>query len=1021
MKKISTFLLSTALAVIVSVGSAFAQPGTYYPNYFINQTFDGMEAFPNGWTWVSSNAALIGHAAATYAVGNGVISVTAGGSGTRGGELRFPSTASSPFADSAVWVLELDWTVRSANWNAKQANGIIFMGPNSQNVNDNDTWYGDAIFGLYCYKNDSGYVHFWNKDPQGPKNEDGTYMGPVIYNQNANNSYFLRSGANNSDWAGTDSLNLSTRTKVRMLAGTTYRIYAEFNFETQKIQEFRIVEVGNEANGDTILNTPFLAPWMVGNATTVEPASRVVTALDRMVSYHTRSGGSGALDHTYDNWKLYTWKESVGIADVEVQYVDQDGNQFKTSRVMPKQQVLSTVWLELSDKDNYVSEDGSLLYYYDEAATHAANLANPKGGEDGESIQVDFSTATTNVLKVVFKKVTKTEGTYVWKGAENGTWNYLENNFSVAEGPAMSYQEGNPVAFSDANVANKTVTVVGDINLADASMTISAEGYEFDGTGRIFGTDTLYIDAPVTLGADNRMAGGAVVTADSVYIKHVNAATSFALKAPETKLVLEAGATFNKPITGSGFNSVLDLELASANEYSTAITNVGTINITQKVEGNLNQATWRMAWNNAMPDSAQVNVYNGVENSTIPNGFGVTNTALQRARVYLGPNTRLVRQYNENANNADILYIGELTGDATSRLESGFVDGRFFTYDIGGLNTDAEFDGTIGAFTRSYAAATDTTEASTVYAANGVAVTKSGTGTWTTNGNFLFPEGTRGSQVNVAGGTFIINGDILFPNTDEGSEINVTGGGVMKLHGSVLFVSETAAHKIDVTDGVLELFNPIVAPEINQLTLTVDTAGILKTNNVPIGAYNVVVSGVVQGGGEYTNSFALVDENAVLKLRVNSFDEGAYESVKTQGDLVVTAGTIDIWVGKRPSESLEIQLFEAGNFDIIDNVLDGKVKILVNGEDITANSAYSEVPEDIPGLFYFDPEMGTLGYLFSFEVGLDKNTISKEIKHVEYFNVLGQKVYHNNDGYTLQKITYTDGSVKTVKVFNKTR
>ncbi|NLE33293.1 MAG: hypothetical protein GX619_09780 [Bacteroidales bacterium] len=120
-----------------------------------------------------------------------------------------------------------------------------------------------------------------------------------------------------------------------------------------------------------------------------------------------------------------------------------------------------------------------------------------------------------------------------------------------------------------------------------------------------------------------------------------------------------------------------------------------------------------------------------------------------------------------------------------------------------------------------------------------------------------------------------------------------------------------------------------------------------------------------------------------------------------------------------PKENKEITILASqGNYNILDNI--SKIKVLVNGEDITANTVDTEMPEDSYGIYYFDPEQGILGYLKG-PVGLDKNVINKEIKSIEYYNVLGQRVYHNNEGYSIQKITYTDGSIKTVKVFNKTK
>lgn len=1025
MKKTFTFLLSIAIAVIVSVGSAFAQPGTFYPKYFINHTFDGIEAFPSGYSGVSSTSCFFGHAAAAYTFGapsQGFLKVTGGGSGTRGGEFRFPSTTTSTEKDTAVWVLEFDWTVNAADWRASQANGIFLMGPSSANVNVNDTWYGDVIFGLYSYKS-TGYFHFLNLDPIGLPKRDGTgaiipgeFNGPVFYNQNGNNGRFTRAGASSTtDFTLADSLNMSTRTKVLLKPTVAYHVFAEMNFKTQKIQKFMMYEIANPANGDTIVNKDFLAPWMVGTATTVELQNRVVSQLDRMASFHTRSGGTANLNHSYDNWKLYTWKESVGITDVAVKYVDKQGNAVKDPRVLSGQQVNSSIWLATSDKTDFTSTDGLTSYFYDAAATHAANLANPKGGADGESLVVDFSTATTNYLTVVFKKVTVTVGTYIWNGDNGNNWSYVDDNFKVLGGAPMSYQSGNPVEFSVTTPVKDSVAVVGEISLGSSNLTISAPSYKMAGTGRLVGTGQMIINAPVTLGVDNRLGMGALINTDSVYIKHTSPALSLTLSAPTTKLVMQAGGTFNKPIAGTS-KGTLNLSLVSNNEYASAISNFSTINIHQNVQSKLNSATWSTGWAGTLPDSSNVNIINDVVGNPLHNGFGPVGTVLQKVKLHLGPQTRLVRQYNENANNTDVVYVGELSGDKGSRIETGFVDGRFFTYNVGGLNTDAVFNGEIGAYTKTYVAATDTTPIVATYVVNGVAVTKSGTGSWTVNGDFKFCASNRGSQVNVSGGKFLINGNILFPNyTKEGSQINVTGGGLMDINGKVIFVTDSTSHVIKVTNGTLQLRDSIITPSVNQVTLTVDTLGVLKTGNSFVGAYNTVANGIVEGGGEFIY-FSMTDSlHSVLKLKINSFVDGNFEVLKTRGDIVIRKGVIDITVGSVPSQNMVITILKSdGNYDI--NL--ASTRVLVNGVDITANKADSEIPANSVGLYYFDPELGVLGFLKG-TVGLGNNVVSKEVKSIEYFNALGQKVSKNSVGYSVEKVTYTDGSFKTLKVFNQ--
>lgn len=1002
------------------LGAGNAKAVSYYPNYFINQSFDGAEAWPAGWSGVSSTSCFFGHAAATYVVGSGYTKVSSSGSGLRGGEMRFPSTATSGMTDS-IWVMEFDWTVNSADWSAKQANGFFVMGPNSANVNVNDTWYGDVAFGLYCYQN-GGFIHLLNQDPIGlPKRDAGgeiipnEFQGPVFYNQNGNNGKFTRQAtASTTDWVTVDSLNMSTRTKVIMNQASVYHIFAEMNMNSQKIQKMTIIDVANPLNGDTILNLDFLAPWMVGTATTVPLENRVVSAIDRLASFHTRSGGSGALNHSYDNIQLYQWQVSLGLADVTVKYVDRNGNVIKDANTLAGQQVASNVSLAADDKLNFTSGDGQTLYFYDAEATHLANAAK---GADGETLTVDYADAPNvdNSLTVVFKSVAATPGTYVWAGETNTVWSYLDDNFSVSNGAAQSYQPGNAVEFSKTDLLNSTVEVAGEIDLQDASMSVYAPNYVFSGTGKIVGNGSLNINAPTTLAVDNRLASGVIIsTPELVSIKHANAGVNFTTSEPAISLGLEAGATFTKTIQNT-LGGTLNLDMVSLNEYAPVIKGFNTINIRQGVQSNLNQATWRTGWGGSIADTgAVVNYFNDVVGFPVPNGLGITGTVMKNAKLKLNPHTRLVRQYNENGNSNDVVYIGELSGDS-ARLESGFVDGRYFRYEVGGLNTDAVFNGELGAYTKSYVAATDTTEEVTTYAMNGVGLTKAGTGSWTFNGNINYPTGTRGSQLNAAGGLFTVNGDVVFPNTSAaGSQINVTDSATMVLNGKVTFVTDTAAHTIKVTKGILELHDSIVAPVTNLIILTVDSAGVLKTGNNFIGASQVTVNGSIVGGGVFANSFALTKAEATLKLSVDAFEEGKFEFVEAFGDISIKAGIIDISVNSYIEGPKEITILKSGgNYDILDNI--ASIQVLVNGQNIIGNTVDTEVPEGSE-IYYFDPETGILGHMGV--TGLDDNFATKEIKTVEYHNMLGQQVTKYYLGAVIKKITYTDNSVQVVKLFN---
>ncbi|MFT3753253.1 MAG: hypothetical protein QM800_10395 [Paludibacter sp.] len=458
MKKTFTLLIGVVLAAFMSLGSAFAQPGTFFPNYFINQTFNGVEAMPTGWSFGSGNSAYMGRGGSGASFGSpaqGFVTISGSGSGARGGELRFPSTTTSAFKDSTVWVVEFDWTANTVGMNGMQgATAVTLLGPNSVNLANNATFWAAAIFEFYAY-NATGNIHLSNLDPIGkgpiggkPFNVNGLPT-PVGYCSDGNNSYFGRR-ASTAPLTTTeaDSLNQTTKTKIVFGAAKQYHVFAEMNFKTQMVQKFAMYEIANPANGDTIINKPFIAKYTVGASPTVEEASRLVTQFDRLASWATRPGsGSAVTNHSYDNLKAYVWKESVGIADVAVKYVDRSGSPVKDPRVIPSQQVNSTVWLADNDKLNFASTDGLYYYYYNVDATHTANAAK---GTNGESVMVNHSTTpgVDNSLTVVFKKVALTAGTYVWGGDTNTKWSYLDDNFSILGGAPMSYQPGNAAEFS---------------------------------------------------------------------------------------------------------------------------------------------------------------------------------------------------------------------------------------------------------------------------------------------------------------------------------------------------------------------------------------------------------------------------------------------------------------------------------------------------------------------------------------------------------------------------------------------
>ncbi|GAB6011473.1 autotransporter outer membrane beta-barrel domain-containing protein [Viscerimonas tarda] len=859
MKKIFTFILS---AVILTLGNLGTANAATYKRHTINQNFDGLEALPAGWSWRQGNSAIFGRAAGTFTVADQIIyTLKDGQSGTRGGDILLPSTTTSPTdAASPTWSVDLDWTINNANFNATNNIALVFSGSNSKNVNVNATYYADAIFGLYIYKND-GYIHFWNMDITGT---------PAIVNSSGNEAWFGRKTATTGNYEETDALNLSTQTAVTYAAGSTYHITAEMDFANQKMISLTITDKDNPANTATINNQPFLAPSTAGAESVVPVDERVVSDFSIISLFGSRpAGGNTNLEFYIDNVEVYVNVESVGQADVTVNYKDQNGGPVKPSRTAPNQEVATFYPLLLSDKEDLVTATD--YYAYNAAATGSESVEVVAGG-----VSID----------VIFKKSPLTAGNYAWTGATSAEWNKLDDNFSVGAGN-ISYQNGNAATFSDAAAA-AAITIPANLFLDDKDVTISAEGYSFSGEGKLLGTGTLVVNASTSLNIVNQLDGGVELSAGTLEVVNSEAGKSFKV-ADNTTLSLNPETTFSKAIEGSG--GTLNIETVSDVYTSSAITNVSTVNITRKIKGRLNGSNWSNQWIGTFPDNTQVNVINGVEDGALA-GFGVNHTSLKNVTLNLGDSIRLVRFYNENANGNDILEVGALSGTDKSVIEGGFIDNRRGTYQFGGLNTDAEFAGTIRQYTK----------ADGISATSKLGINKVGTGTWTLSGNAAIT-----GKFKVNEGTLALAGTLELAGQLDSATISIAEGAALKGLGGTL-------------KGSAELLGTLSG------TLTSD--------------YGITIVGPGKAAPHVKN-FGTGNYDVITIL---------------DGNLGVAGAILDITVDATPTGDGRIQLFNVpfGSIDPFDQVLVNGVDITANDDVFAGEAKFAYLPDTGELLYLVD-------------------------------------------------------------------
>jgi len=513
---------------------------------------------------------------------------------------------------------------------------------------------------------------------------------------------------------------------------------------------------------------------------------------------------------------------AVSTASVTVNYLDPSGNPIKTARVATENVVGSTYAALLDDKATFV--DGGFYYVYDPASTTADNVVVLLDG--------------TAVINLKFIKTAVNSGTYTWTGSSSTNWNETETNFSTDGTNSVGYQFGNAVVFG-ATAVNKSVSLNSVFNLGSNDVTISSDGYSFEGSGRLTGTGKIILNTTgtTTLNIINELTGGVDVNGGIAVIAKDAAATKLTVANGST-LNLSTGSAFNKAIAATG---TLNIVPTSNVWYTSAITGGTSLHYNIVSVGAVSTSAF-----SALP--VLNNTFGGdiyVATSEASAFFGTT-ISYTSNKLALGDNISLVYPQNPAADGSTAIAIGELSGTSLSKLMGNRI-GRVVTYTIGNLNTDFTFDGTIENFGPDAWAGIPVTN-----------LTKTGTGTMTLTGNSsLF---TTGAVV-VSNGKLAVNGKLGTTTVP----VTVAAAGTLKgtgtvngattvngtLEGRLNFGSSLTL--VDTTNLVVDGF---AATQYDSITVVgaVTMGGVLNvTVNAAAPAVNTSIKLIK--AGSYTGSF----------------------------------------------------------------------------------------------------------------------------------------------------------------------
>lgn len=999
MRKKLTFCFAIMMAV-VSFGLVHAQPEGYYKKFYINQNFDLLEALPTGWTSTNSFGYAGGFSLYAEEDGNKSIRVNISGSGARGGEINFPTPqANMPDYDAEkTTFLEVDWTPQNVVVNWQMANLFLIGGSNGVNMTrPKAEWYMDGILGLYTFGD--GFLYYWNKDLQGPETAiPGEFYGPVFINGEWGAS-FERTPAVEAkrpediptDIEGTKTLNAPNKTNVAFAAGTTYHIVAELDFANQKIVSLTITDKENPENTETITDMPFLASSLAGGGYVIPEDYAGVKDVSYIACAGNRRGTTNIVDVKLDNIEVYQLQKSLGRTTITVNYIDQDGNSGKEARVTEEMEIGIPFTLTTEDKSRF--SNNGFYYAYDAEATHKKNTEY----SDGETITVAKDASIT----VVFKKTAKTDGEYIWKGSTNEFWSELDDNFSVNGGAPIAYQAGNPVVF-EASASVKEVVLKGALDLKDANVTVEAEGYTFtnaaEGVNRIEGTGQFIVSAAASVGIDNRLPELVVSGTSPLTITATTAAQKIILKSDKAELSLKTAGTLSMPIEydASIVDGTLTVNVLSEATHAMPFTNVSTLNVNLAIPGRVHPstATWTTTFSSATPyDNMRINANNICESyvfgeETFENpivGFSITEAVAVNAHIHLGDNVRLVRNYNEVSGGTSVTQIGALSGTANSKIHVGWVPDRAASIQVGNLNIDTQYEGTIEKyylFNRPDS-----------LIVSKAAIIKVGTGKWTLNGDQILDNGitVNGGELELLGDIFMAAGNVI---VNDGGTLTV-GGKFGELYGDIVMpTTSTTVNQGGTLKGLR-------GNQIKSIQTTVNAGGTL------VGDLNFDYSVSMDTGIPAASEEEVDIPASVWKPFVTSFNEGDFDKMVVEMGDGAFYGDLNVTVDSA-KKGEKIQLIQGnGNLDVAFG------KIIVNGVDITnfteatANAQFVWFPDTFELLSMADKKGSNIE---------DINT-GKEIQNILYYDLSGRQVTKDAKGFVIQKIIYTDDTFSVKKTY----
>jgi len=370
----------------------------------------------------------------------------------------------------------------------------------------------------------------------------------------------------------------------------------------------------------------------------------------------------------------------------------------------------------------------------------------------------------------------------------------------------------------------------GQTVVSNSVLSYSIGGGELGGAGSLVKNGS----GVLTLGGSNSFSGGAFINGGAIILSN-DVANQFGLGTGAVTLNGGALVMFDNDSAddGAGWNLIVPpnaigaLYADSSCELYGSLTGGGTLDfylpsVDTSLDGDWSAFSGSINAISTSNDSYfQVNNFSGYPNAAI--------TLSNNVNAY----------YNGDVDpNGTTLQIGALSGTASSFLLGGPTGGNVFTWQVGGLNTDVTFAGTI---------AEQTTNTIT-------AIEKTGTGTWTLTGSNTFSGGltvTAGTlQVNNTNGSATGSGQVFVATGATLSGSGIIGGLTAFDDGAILAPgnSLTISNELDLSDSTVLQFS--LGADSDQVVVSGDLTLGGELNITNIGGFSIGTYTLFSYGGD---------------------------------------------------------------------------------------------------------------------------------------------------------------------------